>query len=63
MTEPSYEYRPFIYRAKNGTEILISVYVGDRADENGDPALLVTMATRADWSHSWGAPLPFEPAP
>lgn len=59
----TFSYRPFIYRAKNGTEILISVYVGNKLDEDGTPELRVTMATRADRWETWGAPLDFEPAP
>jgi hypothetical protein len=63
MGEISYAYRPFIYTAKNGTQILISVYVGDRPDETGDPALIVRMAVRAGKYETWGAPLEFEKAP
>lgn len=61
--DTNYRYRPFIYRAKNGTEILISVYIGDRNDQDGTPELLVTMATRADKYETWGPPLQFERAP
>lgn len=59
----SWKYRPFTYTAKNGTQILISVYVGDQLDEDGQPELRVTMATRADRWETWGAPLSFEAAP
>ena len=61
--EIRYEYRPYIFRAKNGTEILIQVYVGDQLDEDGVPILDVRMATRLDRWSTWGAPLYFERAP
>jgi len=65
MSEKSetWKYRPFIYTAQNGTQILISVYVGDELDEDGQPELRVTMAVRPDRWATWGAPLRFEIAP
>lgn len=63
LTEISYVYRPFVYEAKNGTLILIKVFVGDQLDKDGVPALLVEMSVRADKWETWGAPLHFEAAP
>lgn len=65
MSEKSetWKYRPFIYTAQNGTQILISVYVGDELDEDGQPELSVTMAVRPDRWATWGVPLRFEVAP
>jgi hypothetical protein len=63
MSDITYSYRPYIYRASNGTELLIQIYVGDQAGEDGDPTFLVRMATRASKWETWGPPLEFERAP
>ncbi len=65
MSEQSetWKYHPFTYTAKNGTQILISVYVGNHIDETGQPELRVTMAVRADRYATWGPPLRFDIAP
>jgi hypothetical protein len=63
MSEIRYKYRPFVFTGKSGNQILISVYVGDQVDEQGQPALKVTLATRQDRYKTWGAPIYFQAAP
>ena len=59
----SYTYRPFIYRADEGNETLIQVFVGDELDEDGIPQLMVRLATRDRRWDTWSPPIYFVQAP
>lgn len=63
MSEIEYVYHPFIYTNSNGSQILISVYVGASIPEAGLIDLMVTMAIRPDRHATWGAPIRFQAAP
>ena len=52
------QYRPHVHTLPDGTQLLITVWVG--RTENGKTDLTLTIAERPSRFSSWGSPQPLE---
>jgi hypothetical protein len=57
--EPVYLYRPFVATDKNGTQLLVSVFIAGPGPDGVQP-VIVELAKREDNWDTWSAPLKFE---
>ncbi len=61
-TKVSYKYRPFVGVDKDGTQLLVKVFIAEPGPDGVQP-MIVELSKRNDNWDTWSAPIHFKVAP